>query len=310
MIIITKKPRNGILDLRYYISKCKYFLKNILQGKRGPQTVINNLLKGLNKLDANYQLNPHTKQIENGDTVYVLRDIWALKEIISLKQKGLDIEIIAGPNIVTIPTEENNLILDENIDQIIVPSQWVYDLYKKFTDRDNIKIWPVGIETDNVVSQKNGVGLVYKKNIPENKFDEIITTLKSKNIEYKIIEYGKFKQEEYFELLSSAPWMIYLQEIESQGLSLFEAWSYDVPTLVWNNNFYQYPNKDLVIEQDNIAAPYLSNESGLYFKNDFNEKFKEFISNLGRYTPKKYVSENFSLKKSARKLIEISKQHG
>ncbi|MCK9273184.1 hypothetical protein M0P65_06590 [Candidatus Gracilibacteria bacterium] len=316
IIILTKKPKESFFDLSFYKSEIKYFLKKKIQGVRGPGAVIQNLVSGLRKNNTDFLIDPSIKKIPLGSKLCVIRDVQALNVAIKLKQHDPTKKIFAGPNIVVTPDENNFILFSPLIDRIIVPSKWVKDFYSTFEYQgnkleDKIKIWPVGVcvPIDKFINRE--ICLIYKKNCPEKLFEEIVEFLKKEKIKTEILEYGKFNQKTYLELLKKSYFMIYLQEIESQGLALLESWSYDVPTLVWNNHRYFYPNKKYSVS-GNISAPYLTNQSGLYFEDsiDFKNKLYTFIKDINNFSAKDYVFNNLSQEKSAENFLKLIKNNG
>ncbi|MCX6716964.1 MAG: hypothetical protein NTV72_03500 [Candidatus Taylorbacteria bacterium] len=103
--------------------------------------------------------------------------------------------------------------------------------------------------------------------------------------------------------------MIYLQEVESQGIALQESWAKDVPTLVWNKEFFVYPNINYKVSDENISAPYLTEQNGMFFKNaeEFDNKLPIFIKKLKYFTPGQFCRENLSIEKSTEIYANIIK---
>src|SRR5262249_8827441 len=97
----------------------------------------------------------------------------------------------------------------------------------------------------------------------------------------------------------------FLSSSESQGLALLEAWMANVPTLVWNVG--EVGVKGYKIKDDKLAAPYLSQSSGIFFKGhaDFSEKLEFFLNNITNFQPRKYAMENFTDKIAAEKFLNI-----
>ncbi len=304
IVLVTKRLRERTFDPLYFLSTLKYLLKSKIQGVRGPQQVINNLTKGLDSLGMPYIINPHLKDIANTSIIGVLRDAHALQQIINLKKSGVNLKIIAGPNIIVTPKDFHGIILDPVIDKIITPSQWVKDFYMTFSNKITIATWAVGVPIPSKSSSQDGPIIIYKKKVPESIFNHIIETLHMRNMKYVVLEYGHFHHSVFSEFLSHAPLLIYLQEIESQGIALFETWSYNVPTLIWENKKYTYPNTNLYV-QGNIAAPYLTPETGQYFDRDFEHKLTSMLTNIAEFTPRRYIERNFSLERSAEEYLNI-----
>jgi len=305
--ILTKPPKSFLNLFSFYlINWMKNLVKKVLFiPNYGPSAVLTSLIRGFDKLKVDYQLNPRVQNIS--DAVCVLSGVSTLKWAIKAKKKRKIKKIIAGPNIIIIPSDAGGILLDEEIDLVIVPSQRVKDFYSSFRKGfgKKIKVWPAGVEICPQPKEKREGCLVYKKNIDENLFDFILKYLESQNIDYKIIKYGRYKKEKYFEILNKIKFMIYLSKSESQGLALQEAWIRDVPTLVWDRGYWQYQNYKL--QDDKINIPYLTEKCGISFKDkdDFRNKFNILVKNLSNFEPRRYSLENFTDEISARNYLRI-----
>jgi len=305
--ILTKPPKSfSNLFSFYLINWIKNLAKKILGlPGYGPQAVLRSLIHGFDILGVDYQLNPKSKNIS--DIICVISRVDSLKWAIKAKKQGKIKKIIAGPNIVITPEDAGGILLDEKIDLVIVPSRRVKDFYSSFRKGfgKRIRVWPAGVEICPQPKEKREGCLIYKKNIDENLFDFILKYLKSQNIDYKIIKYGRYKKEKYFEILNKIKFMIYLSKSESQGLALQEAWIRNTPSLVWDRGYWQYQNYKL--EDDKINIPYLTEECGISFKNkdDFRNKFNIFIKNLSDFKPREYSLENFTDEIAAKNYLKI-----
>lgn len=309
MLIILTKPTGIHPFTRDWLL---YYIRKISSKKRGPSAVLESLIDGLKSLNENCLLNPF-REIETGSTVIVLSGISATKEAIKLKSKGIIKKLIVGPNITISPIDEDYLLKSHYIDKIIVPSEWVRDFFLTFDTELNKKIiiWPAGVivpETEPPRSLREQI-LIFKKNTDEFLFRRICEYLQSNNIFYKIIEYGKFNRNQYIDELKKSKFMIYLQEIESQGIALIESWSMNTPTLVWSPGRYDFTKYNRSVF-GNINAPYLSNKSGDCFKDfdDFKIKLSSFLENLSNYSPYIYVKENFDNRITSANLLSLIKQ--
>jgi len=290
---------------RFYLW-LKGYIKNHFFYYGGPSAVLDSLIRGFDTLDVDYQLNPKTKDISN--VVCVISGVDALKWAIKAKKQGKIKKIIAGPNIVITPEDADGILLDETVDLVIVPSQWVKDFYASFKPGfdEKIRVWPAGVKVCPESKQERKGCLIYRKSVNEKLFKFVIQYLKSQNIDYKIIKYGKYKKEKYFELLNRTKFAIFLSESESQGLALQEAWVRNLPSLVWNRGYYK--NKRINREIfGNISAPYLTKECGIFFKdkNDFENKYNFFINNFSNFRPREYSLENFTDKITSENYLKI-----
>lgn len=286
----------------------RYILSRITKRSRGPGAVVESVIRGLNILNIPYSINTPYTSIKPGDTVYVISGTQAVRDILNIKKGSKNIKLLVGPTITVLPSDENNLIKDSAIDVIIVPSQWVKDLYVSTdaTLAPRIQIVPAGVpaEIGDVQTNKKKI-LIYFKNAPDNLYAYICKKLTSSNLQYTTLRYGTFKRDKYFKALTESFAMIYLSPTESQGIALNEAWIRDTPTLVWNRGYWEY--KDTRWVDGKISAPYLSDETGLFFEGeeDFEEKLQEFVSKLKNFSPRDYSLSRFTDEVCARLLMDI-----
>lgn len=285
----------------------KNVAKRILGKTRGPNAVLESLERGLQKLSIPYTIN--TKPCR-GAAIHILSNTEALRWALREKDKGIVSTVIVGPNMVVLPTDDDSLLDDTRIDAILVVSQWTKDLYMSLLVRNKSKIhiWPSGVALPELPQQnhKKTQCLVFKKQVDEELYASVLNTLAQKDIPYKVLEYGAFKKNDYFKELASSAYMIYLQCVESQGIALQEAWSYDVPTLVWNPGQFTYPGTTVTVK-GNISAPYLTEGAGMLFSGtkDFRFVLDEFVKKIPFFTPRVYCELNLSDEASARTYVKI-----
>ncbi len=291
----------------FYLKK---IVKAILNIQRGPDVVFKSLIRGLNDLSASYNINPSLDKMS--ENVHVISSVAALNWAIKQKHLGKINKLIAGPNISTLPYYNGAVLCDPAIDIILVPSEWVKEVYSKSRPEisSKIRVWPAGVKVPEITAKplrplSERKSLVFRKSIDDVSFNKITEELKNRKILFKVISYGSFKQEEYFDLLKDSDGLIYLQEVESQGLALQEAWARSVPTLVWNKGHFTYPTGERI--DGNIVAPFLTPETGMFFKNaeNFPSAFDEFQSKLHSFTPRDYVIKNLSDKVCAENYLKI-----
>lgn len=301
--ILTRPPTLFFPGCFTYYAKAT--ARWILRKNYGPSGVLQSLKRGLSTIHYSYSLNTTP---EPGSTVHVLSNIEALRYAIKLKQQGHIQKLIAGPNLVKIPNEYNSILESPEIDVILLPSEWTKVFYAKHlpTAEQKMHIWPAGVAIPPAISsEKEDHCIVFKKDVPEDIYQQVIFTLKQQQISYTILEYGSFSQSEYFALLERSSYMIYLQKVESQGIALQEAWARNVPTLVWNPGSFTYPNGEIVT--GNISAPFLTEQAGLFFKDasEFSQILTQFKEHLPDFTPRQYCIANLSDEASARRYANI-----
>ncbi len=282
----------------------KYIAKKSIGKYSGPDAVLDSLKRGLTELGIPFQINPYIRKY---DTVHIISGVSVLREMINKKSEGVIKTLIAGPTLVQTPYDHKNIIQDKNIDLVLFPSQWPKDWFISLVPNldEKIKIWPAGVEIPEKTSSHQKI-LIFKKNVPEEIYQKIIKTLDDKKIQYDIIAYGTYTRKDYIQKLLSTSVLIYLQKSESQGLALQEAWSYDIPTLVWQNKDWEFGKYKWSDEK--VAAPYLTDECGKFFTVEtFSTELDLVLSNIDRFNPRKYCIENLSDKVSAQKYLEIIK---
>lgn len=277
----------------------KWVIKKILRKYSGPDAVLDSLVRGLNELKIPFEVNPGEPKYK---IIHILSGTEILKKQIEHKCAGQT--LIVGPTVVVAPTDYGSIILDKNIDIILTPSKWVSDFYLSISPSiiNKTYSWPAGVSIPEIESTRDGKVIIFKKNVLPYIFKNVQNILDAKSIPYEVLEYGQFSHKEYLNKLKNTPYLIYLQQSESQGLALQEAWSYNVPTLVYKSTNWtmgKYSWTDPL-----IAAPYLSPECGLFFTTT---DFEDIILNLDNKTfePKKYCRLNLSDKSSAKQLLNI-----
>ncbi len=280
-------------------------ISNSLQSKktRGPKKVVENLIKGLEKINCPYTV--------NGDISRYPR-IWIHDDLFTLniaRKKAPNSQIVVGPNIFVNP-EDISPCIDMTGMTYLQPSEMVKDIWIARGYASKIEVWPAGIDTDTYcptreISNRNAV-VLYFKNRSEQELESVMNILQSKNIVPEVIRYGSYKEADYLDSLRKCRFMIWLGGYESQGIALEEALSCDVPIIVVDRELPASP-----FDKKSTAAPYFSDECGIMIKkiSDLSVALDQMSARFDTYTPRKYVLNNLSLEKSARRLIEIFDQN-
>jgi hypothetical protein len=274
----------------------------------GHPCVTRSLVVGLENLKANFNFNPRSLS-DLGETVVVLCGTKQLRQMIRLKKRGIIKKLLAGPNIVVQPTDYERIITSPEVDICITPSEWVEDAYEIDCPelKGRLKSWPAGVDTEfwkpsgNKKNPKNI--LFFDKRSEKNLINNCRKYCEEKGYNVETLAYGNYKLAEYIQAMERNSILVHFVEQESQGVSLTEAWSMDVPTIVWNPGFYRLGIKNY----RSSSAPYLTEQTGAFFK-DF-EEFKK-IEQLGAFDGKKYSARQWTLENltdelSAQKLLDI-----
>ena len=291
-----------------YFSPLARFKRLLGKVSRGPDRLFQSLIRGLGELGVEYKVNPAFKGIIA--TACVLSGVTILKAAIKNKRKGIVKKIVAGPNLVITPNDAGGILKSPLIDTIVVPSQWVKDFYISLAPElsSKIFIWAAGVDLPE--GWKSEVGnrrleidfLIFNKVKDQNLKNQIKTFLEQDVYRVADVKYGQYNQQQYFNLLERSKNLIYLSESESQGLAMFEAWAYNIPTLVWDRGYMEYGKHRF---SGDTASPYLSAQTGIRFTDfkDFKDVLPKFLN--ASFFPRQWVEKNASNKLAAEKYLEI-----
>ena len=230
------------------ISRLKWMfrpLTNFLRRKPVPRktkygghyAVTRSLVEGLQKTGADFNYNP--KENKFAQNVIVLSGPSVLRNAIRQKKNGDIRFLLAGPNIADSVLDEDGIVGDPAIDYFVVPSEWIEVNVVKQLDvlKQKILRWHVGVDTrywsPQKANKKRNV-LVYWKTEGEDFCRNVEDLLVRQNYDPIRITYGKYRRQEFKAALATSMFAVFISRSESQGIALAEAWSMDVPTLVWD----------------------------------------------------------------------------
>lgn len=286
---------NSLFSLEHW----KRTVKESLGKTSGPDAVLQSLLRGLCEAGEAYELNPKDP---TGTTAIVLSGKQALRDAIALKKAEKIKLLVAGPNIYVSPKDDGALIASPEVDLILVPCSWVRDLWVAVAPElaPRIAVWAAGV-APAAASAHNGPVIIYNKLATSEQAENIKDFLYTKGVRALLLNYGDFKQKEFFNLLKQSLALVYLSASESQGLALQEAWARDVPTFVRYSG--EYRSGELTWKDPKINAPYLNEALGDFFST--NEELLALISKAAKYHPQAYCEEHFSDKHCAQNLLAL-----
>jgi len=282
----------------------------------GPKKVVENLIKGLDKIGYPYCIN---KSLDSTSQLWIHDDAKALR-----KASELGLKAVVGPNIYILP---RNIHGDINLDNFLYihPSKWAEEFWEDFGfDRCKLDFWPTGIDTEIFKERetpKDGEVLIYFKQRSEEELSFIKDKLKNKGIKFSVIKYGEYVEKDYIKKIKNSKYIIWLGRQESQGIALQEALSMNVPILVWDvknvgdwvprkNELHIFNEEELKYENTS-SAYYFDGNCGIKFKDrkDFDEKLEIMEQNYTKLNPRKYIINNLNLKKQAIDFVNLFEEH-
>jgi hypothetical protein len=274
----------------------------------GHFAVTRSLIEGLQKANIPFVYNP--QQVKDcTERVIVLAGLETLEQAITLRKKGVIKKLAAGPNIVTYPGDDPEMIGSPYIDRYIVNSEWTKTLYGEDMPmlEPKLVIWPAGVDEQAwkpAGLSKNPRSMLFYAKRPERKLLEDCRQIALEaGFEVTTLKYGSYTPAQYKSLLDQNSVMVHFVEQESQGISLCEAWSMDTPSIVWNPGFFFWQGHNVV----SSSAPYLTKETGAFFRDklQFKEVVKGLVSHSFQFSPRKWVLENQTDERSARHLMAL-----
>lgn len=265
---------------------------------RGPGKVISNLIKGLEELQITCISNSHDPVGYCG----------LLQTISGVHDKNL-CSSLCGPNLFVLPSEWGTN--SKKYKHFIVPSQWVHDLYRRFSELDHatIDVWAVGIDVNfwkkDITNTQNRC-LVYFKSRADDELSWVLNKLNSMKIDYEVFKYGHYTDLELKDACNRCNFSILLTGTESQGIGYMEMLSMGLPSYVinkcvWDDN----PNHKVSA----TSVPYFDDTCGV-ITNEFNlDRLDEFVQSLNNYQPRKFICDNFALSHKSKDYYQLLEKH-
>ena len=232
---------------------------------------------------------------------------------------------LLGPNIFSLPIEMSKEFW-ETKRNIVVPSEWVKDLFQHFIGEDhNIFVLPVGIDTEKFHSTERGNDcLLYFKDGDYHVLNEIKNKLDQLGINHNTLVYGSYHPNDMVSLTKKSKFAVLITNTESQGIAYQEILSMNLPCYVvdrrvwidkpgpgsikvrekmgwWNKEVPSFPA---------TSAPYFDDRCGI--KHPDLSRFDEFLAMVNEYSPREYILENLTLEKCAGEylsLLEFCNEH-
>lgn len=264
--------------------------------ERGPGKVVDNLIKGLDLSGIKYRIN------SDGDVNLILQNCNRLSGNLS--------NCFLGPNICTLPIDNQYMMNWDSYNKLLVPSEWVKNLYKRWVPEEKIEIWPVGIDTDRFEDkskcEKEYDFLVYFKRRSTQDLHSVLGKLEENNLTYKVLGYGNYVESEFIDLISKSKYGFVVDNCESQGIAIQEMMSCNLPLIVLDSK--EWLDRGDQFKCEATSVPYW--EPGrcgevIDHINDFN---LSFINR--KYDSRDFITENLSLNSSILKLKKIIVYNG
>ena len=287
----------------------------------GPKKVLENTLKGFDKLNIKYVFNQPINK-------YKFNWIHDSQEAI-IEAGFVGKPVLVGPNTAVLPKDLPIFRKQLPTGSIYLhPSKWTIDLWSYLGySETKLNSWPVGIDiTEFNFSEKkvSNKVLLYFKQRDLIILDKVKEILKKLGLEYVLIHYGFYEELVYKKALKECKIGIWIGCSESQGIGLQEALATNLPLIVIDSEsihdaimtdskkYFGYSFREKLTVIKTTSAPYFDKRCGIIINSTdyLTESITTMLSNIKNYKPREYIEETLTLEKSANSLIVFFNQMG
>jgi hypothetical protein len=258
----------------------------------GHYAVTRSVVEGLRAVGADFNFDP--RRFDRLARVVYAPANEALRQAIELKRRGKIDRLVAGPVNSLFPSECDGILLDPEIDCLIVSSDWVLELCGAEAPElmRKMRVIPCGVDEDDWAPSRDATtnrAIVYWKSGPESFCEEVEQRVAAHGLEPIRVRYASYDRAGYKDLLDGAAMGVFLSSFETQGLALAEAWSMDVPTLVWDpRGPAEWRGRAF---QSGSSCPYLTAATGLAWRtlDELDGVMADALRNRTRFEPRTWV---------------------
>jgi glycosyltransferase involved in cell wall biosynthesis len=233
----------------------------------GHYALVRSVVEGLRAIGADFNFNPR-RLSEVARVVYAPANE-AVLQAAALKRQGRIDYLVAGPVNALFVDECDGILQTPEIDRLIVAHEWANEFFRDAPAlRAKSRACPCGIDTEAWKpsgAPKANIALVYWKSGDEAFCAQVEQIVRACGLEPRRLrslhgEHAMFSPADYRALLDQSVIGVFLSSFETQGLALAEAWSMDVPTLVWDpRGVAQWRGRSFA---SHSSAPYLTPATG------------------------------------------------
>jgi len=275
--------------------------------KSGPQKLVNNILKAFEKRNdvvfnddvySNYYFCTYSLKYKNKiinvlkeDTKVIVGPLYTpddFLELVNLTNKYKNLKIVCASN----PAKKTMLKIANIVDQ-----------------ENTICVIPVGVSSE-VQILKNRESklqiqtdcLIYFKNRKKIELDKITDFLNSKNLSYKLFEYGKYSNSKLIKSAKTSKFGIVLGRTESQGIGINELMSTNLPLFVVDSKENHFNNE----VYEGTSVPYWNQQCGIKIDDihHLEANFPKFLKYVEgeKYNPWQLIVDKLSYEAMAKNL--------
>jgi hypothetical protein len=278
----------------------------------GHYALVRSVVEGLRAIDADCNFNP-TRLADIGRVVYAPANE-ALRQAADLKRRGAIDYLVAGPVNALFPDEADGILLMPEIDRLIVPSDWALEFFRDAPQlAAKSRVCPAGVDAEfwkPSEPRTANTAIVYWKSGEEAFCQQVERSIDASGLEPVRLrarpgEHVHFSADTYRRLLGNARLGVFLSAFETQGLALAEAWSMNVPTLVWDPREEtewrgrRFPSRS--------SAPYLTPATGRTWQrlDQLEPMLRAALADPSAFRPREWVLAHMTDARCAAALYDI-----
>ncbi len=267
----------------------------------GHYALVRSVVEGLRTIDADFNFNP--RQLSELARVVYAPANEGLLQAAGLKRRGKIDYLVAGPVNALFLDECDGVLRLPEIDRLIVAHEWALDLVRDAPEVVAKSVaCPCGVDADlwkPSARERTNIAVVYWKSGDEAFCEQVEHAVRACGLEPRRVrslhgDHEIFTAEDYRRLLDDAVIGVFLSTFETQGLALVEAWSMNVPTVVWD------PQGPAVWRghhfQARSSAPYLTPATGRLFRSidDVEPVLRAALAGRSDFRPREWVLANMT----------------
>jgi glycosyltransferase involved in cell wall biosynthesis len=295
-------------------------LKPGTPGLSGPEypghyALVRSVVQGLRAIDADFNFNPISFS-ELARMVYAPANE-ALLQAVELKRRGLVDFLVAGPVNALFADDFDGILQRPEIDLVIVPSAWMINFYRDVPSLvGKSRVCPCGVDPQTwkpSAAVKDRTAVVYWKSGDERFCEDVEAIVRRCGLEPLRVrtrhgEHGIFTPRTLWQMLDRSAVAVFLSTFETQGIALAEAWSMNVPTVVWDpQGDAEWRGRHFKSES---SAPYLTPSTGIAVRDTagLEEAIRQALATLDSFQPREWVLQNMTDAICSRQLYRLIKE--
>ena len=279
----------------------------------GHFALVRSVVEGLRAIGADFNFNPG-RLSELARVVYAPANE-ALLQAAALKRQGCIDYLVAGPVNALFVDESDGILQMPEIDRLIVAHEWAREFLRDAPALLTKSVaCPCGVDTE--VWKPSGragdqpIALVYWKSGDEpfcERVEQIVRACALEPLRVRTLhgEHAMFSPADYRRLLDRSAIAVFLSTFETQGLALAEAWSMDVPTVVWDpRGVAQWRGRSF---ESRSSAPYLTPATGRVWHtiDELEPVLRGAIADRSSFHPRVWMLANMTDAICSAALLEI-----